>query len=258
MFPVEPGQRHPRAREHDDDIASMTTADQQWLLAIDSSSESASLALTDSVHVAEVTWHAGRDQTATLLGEIDRLCTLLHIHPANLSAVAVAIGPGMFNGLRVGMSVAKGFVLALDLPIIGISTLDVAAYPFVGIGLPVLATVAAGRGRLVWSEYEPGNDVRQSTPPQNGTIDDLAAHALRISPCVITGELTPEHANRFRGNPGIRLLPAAARTRRASALAELAWPRFRNDDFDDAVELEPVYLHSAASTPQTEKAAIQS
>jgi tRNA threonylcarbamoyladenosine biosynthesis protein TsaB len=126
----------------------------------------------------------------------------------------------MFNGLRVGMSIAKGFVLALDLPVIGISTLDVTAYPFINLGLPVLATVAAGRGRLVWAEYESVNTLRQSTSPQNGTITDLVAHVRRIPPCLITGELIPEQELQLRDIPGTRIPPASSRTRRASGLAE--------------------------------------
>lgn len=231
----------------------MTTGDQRWLLAIDSSSESASVSLSDGNRVAEVTWHAGRDQTATLLGEIDRLFTLMQTQPPHLGAVAVATGPGMFNGLRVGMSIAKGFVLALDLPLIGVSTLDVAAYPFITVGLPVLATVAAGRGRLVWAEYQTGSTVQQSSPPQNGTIDDLAAHAKRIAPCLVTGELTPDQDHQLHEIAGTRIPPSPARIRRASALADLAWSRFQNNDFDDAVELEPVYLHSTTSSSNAGK-----
>lgn len=231
----------------------MTTGDQRWLLAIDSSSESASVALSDGTRVAEVTWHAGRDQTATLLGEIDRLFTLMQSQPAHLGAVAVATGPGMFNGLRVGMSIAKGFVLALDLPLIGISTLDVAAYPFISLGRPVFAAVAAGRGRLVWAEYGPGDTMQQSSPPQNGTINDLATLVTQRPHCLIVGELTPEQELRLREIPGTRIPPRSARTRRSSALAELAWSRFESSDFDDAVELEPVYLHSTAAVTGTEK-----
>src|SRR5262245_14671115 len=161
-----------------------------WLLAIDSSSEQASVCLSDGTCLAEVTWLAGRDQTATLLAEIDRLFSLMHTGVADLAAVAVAVGPGMFNGLRVGMSVAKGFVLGLDTPLIGVSTLDVAAHPFAGLGLPVLAVVAAGRGRIVWAEYR---GTRQTAPPRNGTIEELAAHAHGIDACVATGALSTYH-----------------------------------------------------------------
>jgi tRNA threonylcarbamoyladenosine biosynthesis protein TsaB len=215
-----------------------------WLLAIDSSSEQASVALYDGARVAEVTWIAGRDQTATLLGEIDRLFSLTHIGVAAVAAVAVAIGPGMFNGLRVGLSIAKGFVLGLDVPLIGVSTLDVAAHPFAGLGLPSLAIVAAGRGRLVWAEYR---DHRQSVLPCNGTIEALAAHAERIAPCLVTGELTAEQERAIGSQPGVTVPPGSGRLRRASALAELGWLRFQNDDLDDAVELEPIYVHAASA-----------
>jgi tRNA threonylcarbamoyladenosine biosynthesis protein TsaB len=225
------------------------STERQWLLAIDSSSEQASVALYDGVRVAEVTWIAGRDQTATLLAEIDRLFGLVHTDATRLTAIGVAIGPGMFNGLRVGMSVAKGFVLGLDIPLIGVSTLDVAARPFGGLGLPVLAVVAAGRGRLVWAEYRAGEDgFHQTVSPCNGTVEELAAHSRRLDACLVTGELTPDQASVIQSQAGVRLPPASGRLRRASALAELAWGRFQRDDLDDAVELEPVYVHAARQT----------
>lgn len=220
--------------------------DQSWLLAIDSSSEQVSVALYDGVKVAEVTWIAGRDQTATLLGEIDRLLSLMHISATDITVVAVAIGPGMFNGLRVGMSVAKGFVLGLDLPLIGVSTLDVTAHPFAGLRVPVLAVVAAGRGRLVWAEYRGDESgFRQVVAPRNSTIDELAAHVRGLEACVVTGELSPDQEAVVRALPGASVPPASGRFRRASALAELAWIRYQQGDFDDAVELEPVYVHAA-------------
>jgi tRNA threonylcarbamoyladenosine biosynthesis protein TsaB len=213
----------------------------RWLLAIDSSSEQASLALSDGARVAETTWIAGRDQTATLLAEIDCLFSLMHTGVAGLAAVAVATGPGMFNGLRVGMSIAKGFVLGLDVPLIGVATLDVAAYPYAQLGLPVLAVVAAGRGRLVWAEYRGS---RQSSRPRNGTIDELAGHAAGLGPCLVTGELAAEQTERIEHLPDVRIPPASARLRRASSLAEIAWNRYRSGDVDDAVILEPAYVHA--------------
>jgi tRNA threonylcarbamoyladenosine biosynthesis protein TsaB len=70
------------------------STDRRWLLALDSSSEQASVALYDGERVAEVTWIAGRDQTATLLGETDRVFSLVHTDVTQLAAVAAAIGPG--------------------------------------------------------------------------------------------------------------------------------------------------------------------
>jgi hypothetical protein len=66
---------------------------------------------------AELRWNAG-NQTVTLL-EIDHLCRLCSIEITALSAIAVATGPGSFNALRVGMSVAKGLAFALAIPVFG-------------------------------------------------------------------------------------------------------------------------------------------
>jgi tRNA threonylcarbamoyladenosine biosynthesis protein TsaB len=223
------------------------TAERTLLLAIDTSSEQAGLALFDGDHVAEVTWNAGRDQTATVLGEIDRLCSLMHVAVSDLAVVAVATGPGMFNGLRVGMSVAKGLVLGLDVPLIGVSTLEVAAQPFAGFDRPVVPVVAAGRGRLVWAEYRKRmGALRQFVSPRNGTTEELASVAASLGACVVTGELDRQQAASLEGVPGVVLPSVAARLRRASSLAEIARERFLAGDVDDAVELEPLYVHASA------------
>jgi tRNA threonylcarbamoyladenosine biosynthesis protein TsaB len=233
----------------------MTTAqggpNGRWLLAIDTSSEQASVALSDGGRFAEISWSAGRDQTATLLGEIDRLCALLRVAIADVAVVAIATGPGMFNGLRVGLSVAKGFVLGLDVPLIGISTLDVAAHPYLALEQPVLACVAAGRGRLVWAEYRDDRGRwRQTVPPRNGTASELASRAAVSAPCIVTGELSAEQVREIQAVAGVAVPASSVRLRRASVLAELARARFIAGDVDDVVELEPVYVHATArATP---------
>lgn len=222
---------------------------ERWLLALDTSSEQAGIALTDGSRVAEVSWHAGRDQTTSVLREVDHLCELVSVTIADLDAVAVATGPGMFNGLRVGMSVAKGLVLGLDVPLIGVPTLDVAAYPFLRVATTVVATVAAGRGRLVWASYRADGDrLHLLTPPRNGTANELAAAAAAHGPgVVVTGELTLEQEQTVSATAATAVPPPAARRRRPASLAALAWERFAVGDVDDAVTLEPVYLHGVAA-----------
>lgn len=217
---------------------------QPWLLAIDTSSEQAGVALTNDSLSAETVWFAGRDQTVTVLGEIDCLRRLVGIEVTDLAAIAVATGPGMFNSLRVGMSIAKGLVLGLDLPLIGVPTLDIAAYPYARFPGHVIATVAAGRGRLVWAVYGGAAAWRLLEPPQNGTLDDLITAAQAIGdPLTITGELTAEQERALRAATQATVPPASARMRRPLALAEIAWQRLEAGDVDDPVNLEPVYLH---------------
>src|SRR5688500_2739168 len=97
-------------------------AARRWLLAIDSSTEQAGVALFDGERLSEATWEAGRTQTATLLREVDGLLSLAGATIEDVAAIAVATGPGTFNGLRVGLGVAKGLALATGVSLLGVPT----------------------------------------------------------------------------------------------------------------------------------------
>ena len=218
------------------------------LLAVDSSTEQAGVALFDGQRLAEVVWAAGRTQTATLLGQIDHLLGLAGATIEEVGAIAVATGPGTFSGLRVGMGVAKGLILATGVALLGVPTLDAAALPFAAVaidGPPVVAVLAAGRGRLVWASYaSSGDGLVRLRPPRNGAPADLAAELVEIPRgALVTGELTSAQEELLAAVPGVRLPPRPLRVRRPGALAALAWSRFLADESDDAAALEPVYLH---------------
>lgn len=213
------------------------------LLAIDSSTEQAGVALFDGLHRAEICWDAGRTQTTSLLGQIHHLLELLGMTVADLGAVAVATGPGTFNGLRVGVSVAKGLALGLDIPVIGVPTLHAAALPFAVGAEPVVPVVAAGRGRLVWARSDAGGDGwMERTPPRNGTVEELAGWLAGIGHAIVVGELDPEQEAQIGAVAGVSLPPVTLRARRPAAVAELGWRRWQANDTDDPATLEPVYL----------------
>lgn len=214
-----------------------------WLLAIDTSTEQASIALFNGVNCAETTWPAGRDQTVSVLDQIDHLLNLSKLSVSDLRAIGIATGPGMFNGLRVGMSVAKGFALTADIPLIGVPTLDAVAFPHGACGLPIVTVLAAGRGRMLWATYKDGS----STEPRNGRPEELVAEleAEEIE-SLVAGEISTEQKMLLAKLPKTRVPPFSGGLRRASAVAELAWRRFERSDFDDPVNLEPTYLHAAS------------
>jgi tRNA threonylcarbamoyladenosine biosynthesis protein TsaB len=214
-----------------------------WLLAIDTSSEQASIALFDGLRVADLTWPAGRDQTVSVLDEIDHLITLNKLTVADLAIVAVATGPGMFNGLRVGMSVAKGLAFSASLPLIGVPTLDAVALPLTACELPIIAVLSAGRGRLLWAKYTDG----QRTEPRNGTPEELAAEIESgESDVLLCGEIISSHRKILGTIALAQIAPITSVVHRASSVADLAWRRYLENDFDDPVTLEPTYLHAAS------------
>ena len=68
-----------------------------------------------------------RTRPQSLLADIDALLTAAGLGPADLDAIVVGTGPGSFTGTRIGLAVARGLALSLDLPVAGVSTLDALA-----------------------------------------------------------------------------------------------------------------------------------
>ena len=233
----------------------MVETDRPWMLALDTSNLVASIALApvgeDCGRVgAEVTWNAGRHQTTTVLAEVDHLLRLSGVEPDQLGAVAVATGPGSFNALRVGMSVAKGLAFSLGIPIFGIGTLDAAAKAVAHAGKPVRAFVEAGRGRVVAGDYRiasRGLELRGALVHR--TYDELGNGLLE--PTILAGELGEEDRARLRGEQHV-IVPMPSETRRrAAVLLDLAAARWRDGTGDDLLALEPVYIHSQPSAAAT-------
>lgn len=215
------------------------------LLAIDASSGQAGIALYDGGALSVRSWPADRTHTATMLREIHHLLDADHCSVADLVAIGLAQGPGAFTGLRVGFGIAKGFHLAAGVPLIGISTLKTAAYPFASCKGQVTAVIAAGRGRLVWARYRGDTKgIEEITPPRNGNIQELVLELRSHCPTIVTGELNDDQEAMLQAIPSIVIPPPALRMRQPGALASLAWNRWQAGDFDDATAVEPVYLSS--------------
>jgi tRNA threonylcarbamoyladenosine biosynthesis protein TsaB len=213
------------------------------LLAIDTSSAQGGVALYDGRSLSTRSWLADRSHTTTLLSEIHHLLQAGSVDVADLAAIAVAVGPGAFTGLRVGFGAAKGFHLATGVPLLGVSTLEATALPFASCGQQVCATVAAGRGRLVWAFY--ALDQGQLTairPPRNGTVDELAAELDQAGPAIVCGEVDDQQATLLAAESRATIPPLPMRMRQPGALAELGWNRWQAGLVDDAVTLEPIYL----------------
>ncbi len=213
------------------------------LLAVDSATDLASAALYDGERVlAENTWHSARRHTVELMPQVNSLCALMRMTAADLGGVAVAIGPGSFTGIRVALSLAKGIAGARQLPIFGISTLDAIAHPHRTQSLPVTALVQAGRGRVCWAHYLQG--AASSEWPARISSVEAVVQATH-TPTLFAGEILADTRSTLASALGglAHFVPPALTLRRASYLAEIAWPRFLAGDSDDLATLTPIYLH---------------
>jgi len=218
------------------------------LLAIDTSTSQVGLALYDGDQVlGEMTWTTKQHHTTELSPALSGLLKRCGVTMSMVHALGVAIGPGSFTSLRVGLSLVKGIALARNLPVMGITTLDVIAAAQPLSKHPLVAVLQAGRTRVAFGVYKSDKKEWQAEGPvRSGTLDELLAEFE--SPTVIAGELTSEERKKISKVKKLQLASPALCIRRPAVLAELAWNRWQNDQVDDAAALAPIYLH-VAGTP---------
>lgn len=219
-------------------------------LAIDTSTDTASLALVqDDEVLAELTWRCGRNHSTQLLPQLSHLLNQTGLSLQSASCIIVARGPGSYNGLRVGISTAKGLAFSLGIPIIGISTLEVEAYQHAETGWPVCPIFSAGRTEIATATYQrKGNQWCQLTAEHLTTIEALCSGITTKT--VFCGESIVSIAAELRKRlkQKAMILSPAAGLRRAGFLAELGLKRLRAGDYDNLATLQPLYLRGPSIT----------
>ncbi len=203
------------------------------------------LALHDGQEViAEEVWRTAGHHTVEVAPALRRMLERVGTSIADLRAVAVALGPGSYTGLRIGMSLAKGLALGAvpPLPLLGIPTLDIVAAAQPHQVERLCAVAQAGRGRVnagffTWQ----GERWVAAGPPFIATLAELAA---RLEPPIqVSGELDPAGRAALSTPAGVLLAGPALSLRRPALLAELAAARLAAGEAEDPALLTPVYMH---------------
>ncbi len=166
--------------------------------------------------------------SAELLQRLEWLLETVGAKPADLTEIAVATGPGSFNGVRVALTVAKSLCFALGAKLAAISTLDVAAWGCATASDPVWALLDAGRGE-VYAAESPFTDAAAWAPVDGYLVITPQDLAQRISgQALFCGEWRAETETTLRETLGARArFTSHLSTRRAAWLAELASTRLR-------------------------------
>lgn len=222
------------------------------LLAIDTATRQVGLALYDGAEVRHEVLLAGAARhTVALAPALEAALTGLELQPASLQAIGVALGPGSFTGLRIGLAFAKGLALAGGLPLLGIPTHDILAGSQPGgADTRLAAVVSAGRGRLAVRWYTGAEDGWQAEgEPQLLTPEELSKEIR--TPTWVCGDLDDETRKLLaRKRKNVSLASPAASARRTGYLAELAWARWQNGERDDPATLAPLYLRTNQDLPE--------
>ena len=224
-------------------------------LAIDTSSNAASIALSHKGEVlVELAWRSAQNHTVELLPSLVHLMHQAKVSQDSLEAIIVAKGPGSFNGLRVGISMAKGLAFSLGIPLLGISTLEAEAYPFAYAELPLCPIHKAGLEQIATALYQQKNDEWLKLEEEH--LDTVDALCQRITgETLFCGEIPLEIATEIRQRLGKQAIMPQVTTwlPRSFSLAVLGWRRLNKGERDDIATLQPLYLRPPHITKPKER-----
>lgn len=229
------------------------------LLAIDTSTRYAGVALYGAPEpeegrvIASHCWYSSVNHTSELMPAVSQILESQKTSIADLSGIAVALGPGGFSALRVGMSVVKGLAVTAGKPVIGVGTLDLEAHSYLRAGQPICALLDAGRNEVASARFgSEGQRIREdtvSTPEE--LVEELTASLAQeadgkntdSSRTLICGEGVIKWGEFIRHNMKSRAMviePSSAS--RLWSLCQVSWVRLTEGDISDLSTLQPLYL----------------
>ena len=224
------------------------------LLSIDTSSRygGAAISGSDGQVIEARMWRSTANHTAQLMPAVTELLSSQDIRAAELTGVAVALGPGPFSALRVGVSAAKGLAMAGGFPIFGVDTLLLEASRYLGctaFGQPsenscVVSWLDAGRNEVAAGVFGAGGE-RTTDDRVASPADLFKEDAPGPSPTIYCGEAAcarrEEIAALAGGDTPCVVMPWTPADR-LWALAEVAGRRMGEGTPDDLATLQPYYL----------------
>jgi tRNA threonylcarbamoyladenosine biosynthesis protein TsaB len=202
------------------------------------------MALHDGGRVlAEHVWRGRAHHTTDLAPNVALMMQRAGVKARDLSAVAVAIGPGSYTGLRIGLALAKGLSLACNSQIAGIPTLDILAHAQPAREGWMAVLIQAGRGRFAVGWYKLAKGAwRSKGEPETVSWLDLLVRLQE--PVYVCGELTAQERESLLGERPVQLAAPALCVRRPAVLADLAWESIRQGKLTLPDALAPHYLGS--------------
>ena len=227
------------------------------ILAIDTATLVSSVAVaTDKKLLAELTLQTKLTHSEVLMPHIEQILSMTKVKKNELDAIAVSIGPGSFTGLRIGLATAKTIAYALDIPIIGVSTLAALAYHYPVGDVYIAPLLDAQKGNVYISLYTwEAGQLHEAYEPTVKSFDDVLAAGQRLDkPVVFLGEKAVAKVDEIKAAGGniIMAMPHMVMPRAAN-VAMLGLDLLAKGKQDDVMSLEPLYIRRSEAEILWEK-----
>ena len=186
----------------------------------------------------------GKRHAENLTPAIDFICTQAQVELSEIGLVAVDVGPGLFTGMRVGIAAAQAIAFALRVPMIGVSSLDLLAFPVRFSPRLIISAIDARRGELYYAFYRqvPGV-VQRISEHAVGSADDLASELLATGEdALLVGDGAHRYREAFDGLARVEIVDPGNSHPSAASLVQLAHAQALREDYHRIDEIEPIYL----------------
>ena len=229
------------------------------ILALDTATEIASCAVLEEDRVlGEININFKNQHSVVLLPIINYLLESLNLSINDMDGYAVAMGPGSFTGLRIGVACVKGLSQGTNKPFCAISTLDSLAYNLAfneGLICPILDAL---RDSVYTALYRfEGNKLNRITDYMVLSIEELGKLLVKEETVVyFIGDGTIKYKNALLALPlKATLAPPSLNLVRASSLGGLALMNLKEGKCEDLYTFAPIYLTKSSAERELERKA---
>ncbi|MBW1888404.1 MAG: tRNA (adenosine(37)-N6)-threonylcarbamoyltransferase complex dimerization subunit type 1 TsaB [Deltaproteobacteria bacterium] len=216
------------------------------ILAINTSTTQFGLALLkeDETVVAEYLISPGSKNFKNFMPSIHSFLTTSKVDIQDLEAIIVAIGPGSFTGLRVGLATAKGIAQGLQIPIIGVPTLEAMASQLPFTTYPICPMIDSRKEEVFAALFRWGENHKMIEIKEDISLKILNLTSIINDTTLFIGNNFSHQGHMVKKIFGHKALlaPAHLWTLRASAIGSLGMKRLLENNFDDLQDLVPAYL----------------
>ncbi len=216
------------------------------VLAVDTSSPQGSVAIVkDGRSLAEMNFWLKSHHSTHVLPAIEILSEKTGIQISRIELFACAVGPGSFTGLRIGIATSLGLATGSSRGIVGVSTLEAVAYPFLQTQLPVAAILDARKGQVYFQTFELDSGGATKAVSDPVSVDPAEAASRIVSPTLCVGDGVDLYRDLIAETCGQKALlpPPGMCYHRASVMGVIGQIKYQNFGSDQRVE--PLYVRAS-------------